>query len=73
LVSQEEHTEAGKNNPYTLPITLLIIGLLLAGGGTALVENAVIQVLVGLVALAMILVASLLAVRRMQHDPNLNE
>lgn len=68
-----QYNETGSANPYVTSVTLLIIGLLLAGGGTALVENAVIQVLVGLVALAMILVASLLAVRRMQHDPNLNE
>lgn len=70
-MSQEQHNEI--ENRYATPILLLIIGLMFAGSGMALFENAVAQLLIGIAAMVLILTASVLAVRQMQQDPNLNE
>lgn len=72
-MSQEQFNKAQDSNPYTLPVTLLIIGLLFAGSGAVLVENAVIQLGIGLAALVLILAAVVLGIRRMQRDPDLSE
>ncbi len=69
-MSQQSTDGAPTNNPYTTPATMLIIGLLFAGGGTALFHNPVVQLIIGLGALLLILGAAVLAVRRMQREQN---
>jgi len=71
-MSQQQNHESLTQSQYATPIAMIIIGMLLSGGAFAFAEIPVLQLIVGLISLGLILGAAILAVRRMQRDPDLN-